>query len=202
MATWRSASSSTQLPSATIRPVSSATGMNCAGWTTVPSARCQRASASTPTSRLSESPIIGWYSNRNSPRSRPRRMSFSMLSREITRSRTLLSNTWYPAGPARLRLVHGGVGVADQHLGGGLVADRQGDADARPRPDLLVVRGRTAPAARSGSARRRVAPPRYPARFSHRMTNSSPPNRAIVSLRRADRTIRRATSISSASPAA
>ena len=54
------ASSSTQCPSGTTRPVSSASGMNSLGGTS-PRSRCsQRTSASTPRILLLESSTIGW----------------------------------------------------------------------------------------------------------------------------------------------
>ncbi|OLT09512.1 hypothetical protein BJF78_30640 [Pseudonocardia sp. CNS-139] len=59
-AACRHASSSTQRPSGTISPVSSATGMNRSGPSRSPSGRTQRTSASTPTSRWSISRTSGW----------------------------------------------------------------------------------------------------------------------------------------------
>ena len=57
---WRHASDSTQLPSGTMRPVSSATGMNIAGSRRPRSGWFQRASASKPMSFWSFSVQIGW----------------------------------------------------------------------------------------------------------------------------------------------
>jgi hypothetical protein len=59
-ATCRQASCITQWVSGTIRPVSSATGMNSAGSVIVPSGRAQRTSASKPHVWRDSSSMIGW----------------------------------------------------------------------------------------------------------------------------------------------
>ena len=56
----RQAARRTWVPSSTIRPVSSATGMKAAGMTRVPSGSRSRASASTPVTRRLGSSTIGW----------------------------------------------------------------------------------------------------------------------------------------------
>ena len=102
-ASWRHASSSTQPPISTMRPVSSAMGMNFAGGT-VPSVGCaQRTSASTP-----ERWPVGQRrrSAGSAPRARrvrsaPRR-SCSSSSRSAARPASTASNTAMPSRPASL----------------------------------------------------------------------------------------------------
>ena len=77
---WRQASVSTQLPSGTIMPVSSAVGMKLAGCSRPRSGWFQRTSASKPIRRRSRSAQIGWYSRKIWPAPSALRRSFSSLS--------------------------------------------------------------------------------------------------------------------------
>jgi len=57
---WRPISSTTQSPIASIRPISSASGMKSFGGTSPPFGSCQRINASTPTVRASLRSTSGW----------------------------------------------------------------------------------------------------------------------------------------------
>ena len=59
-AAWRQAVCSTQRPSGTITPLSSATGMNSAGLTGPSSGQVQRVSTSRPVMRPLVTSICGW----------------------------------------------------------------------------------------------------------------------------------------------
>ena len=74
---------STQRPSARIRPVSSATGMNFAGETRPCSGWCQRTSASTPTKRPFWS-TWGWKCSKNCSNASAWRRSSSRVARALT----------------------------------------------------------------------------------------------------------------------
>ena len=93
VAVWAHACSSTCSPSAAIRPVSSAIGMNSSGGIRPRSGCVQRASASVDTGRPVARSITGWYQTSSSPRSSARRSSVSVRTRFMTLIRIASSNS-------------------------------------------------------------------------------------------------------------
>jgi hypothetical protein len=76
-AAWRTACDSTQSPMATMKPVSSATGMNCAGETSPSSGSRQRISASAPTTCAARQVDLRLVVQAEAPLTRAWRMAWS-----------------------------------------------------------------------------------------------------------------------------
>ena len=74
----------THSPIAVMSPDSSATSMNWSGGRSPRTGCCQRSNASNPTTRPSPSPMIGWYSRRNSSSAIARSNAARSSSRAIS----------------------------------------------------------------------------------------------------------------------
>ena len=198
------ASSSTQLPISPIRPLSSASGMKRAG-------RDHAESGVRPADERLH-PFDGPVGDADdrlvdevelAAARRPRRRSCS----SSTRSRHLGPHRFVEDGhrvSARLlRLVHGGVGVTDEHLGAGAGivtgARRRGRCWPRRRTPSRSIDERGA-RGRSGAGWRRSSACDTLTTWPRTTMNSSPPMRVTRSAGRTCAFSRSATAMSSSSP--
>ena len=197
----RQASRSTQVPSGTIRPVSSASEMNSPGPSRPRSGCCQRTSASRPTIVLAVDRHLGLEEDpellaldRLADRVLVVQARQGALARELVEqhARARRRRPW----PGTSRRRRRGSGRRDPGSDRG---DR--DADAGRGHGLAAAPGGTA-VLNALSTRSATATASSSSKMSsHRITNSSPPNRASVSWRRREWPMRSATATSSSSPA-
>ena len=153
-ATCRQASRITQCVSGTIRPVSSATGMNSAGGVIVPSGRFQRTSASKPHAlarlQLDDRLVVDaeLLALERAPELRFEREPLDRRRMHRRIERLVL------AAALRLGAVHRGVGVAQQVVGAAVLRRCRRRCPCSPTRRPRGPRSRTAAAARPGAARR------------------------------------------------
>ena len=190
---------STSSPSGTTRPVSSAIRMNSSVGTSTPS-WCQRTRASTPTIRSVRAVDDGLVDDRRgrrprSPGAAPRPAAGPPSAPGRSSART--ATAW--AFPRPLASY-----IARSALRSSASADSLPSPKATPIEQPRVTG--SAPTRARGSGRpgsgRRSRRPRRTEMSSSSTANSSPPSLATVSLSRVHSTSRRATSTSTASPAA
>ena len=176
-AACRHASVSTQRPSSTISPVSSASPTKLSGISRPSRGCCQRTSASTPISPASASRTIGWYSTTNSPWASAAGIAEARAYRACSRSCRSGSNSAHLARPSDLAQ-YSVMSAAFIRSATVLVAA------ASASTPMLAETDRVCPARCTGS--RSAASTAWPtsatsavvAGGSSRITNSSPPIRA------------------------
>lgn len=199
-AACRQAVSSTHWPIATIRPVSSATGMNSAGDSGPSSGLVQRNSASAPTVRPLRASTTGWYASRSASDEIARRSDCSIAKRRCSRrfSCAVKNVKWlrprcfasYIAESA-LRI---SVAASSPSRGATLMP-----IDTPSQYSLFAISNGFAIA--SITSRASAASASGSSQSSTRITNSSPPTRVSAWRPLPHTTSRAATLRSSASPA-
>ncbi len=199
---WRTDCSRTQRPNGTIRPVCSASGMNRSGPSTPCCGCSQRTSASAPRTLPSPRWTSGWYSMKNSPRSRAAGNAVVSPCRVMTRasaSGSASSKRLPPADLARYMVMS-----ALRSTSAGLRSPA-GPSTTPMLPRTVSSRPSTLTGA-SSAFMMRAASSSTPCRVSGPVvsaTNSSPPSLATISPGAvAQAWSRSATSTSSRSPAA
>ena len=160
----RQASRSTQLPIATIRPVSSASGMNSPGGTSaalgvLPAHERLERRRSRPSPRPTTRLVRGCTARRARC---ARRSALSVATRSRASRRIASSNTSTRGAAAVLGAVHGGVGVADAGPRARASSPRERDADAgaagTPRRPRRGTARRTASSDALGHGARPASP--------------------------------------------